>query len=746
MPGFVRCQLFLFAGLVGVSISGCEAVPEAPEDAGKQPPALVDPDGRTPEDVLELEVLLTRAARDDDVDAVRRLLAQGADPDGLSGTKARRYLYAAGRPGKWTGIQEPVTPLIAQFASEWDESINNYRLEIDPDHAAQITRLLLEAGADPDIRGGMGGFALQEAVEAKATESAKLLIEAGADVNLTRAGFTQIDIHYADPATALASAIRSEAYEIIPLLLENDADEWDEGYGMDALKRCAHNYDLRAMKLLLDHMDEDYPADAPMLSKALGELIQEWPGDSSFVKPQDLPRAKADWFDCFRMLVERGATLANTGDRGMVEYNSKKIDQPMFNAWLSNAGRQGLDPPPVRSGVFQDYVIDENLDALKRSLAAGTDPNTLHYAFGNEPEHPLFVAGIWFDDDRDNEITRLLVEAGFDLQLHDMEGRTLLHHAVDESSLVFVRYLIEKGADVNAQDSQGFTPVELVWGDGPVRENIEKSLRGADGKPGPKGTIPAAKVRDEPQYIVSSEPVLENMVGFVVPKVRAGFEQAVALQRYLSDPGLGMLYSAEGFEIERIYRYKLPEGPDAFLVFEKQKDAQGRSRFIFFRGDGAMLPRRPGEEWRMRVEDVVDLDADGSMEMLIDVTLRDNQTKVAALRIVPMKDPHADQVVVLLPHRDEPGAFAWRVGKPHWSNKTRPIEVGPMGKDGGLIWSAWEIQYEQDWLDERLSEGFGLFREPIVFPRQIVMDRKGDTLVAEAAQALAERMYPGRYE
>ena len=60
--------------------------------------------------------------------------------------------------------------------------------------------------ADPDLRDGFGTTALHEAASMGTLASVKLLVEAGARIDASRSGYTQIDIHHADPTTPLAEA------------------------------------------------------------------------------------------------------------------------------------------------------------------------------------------------------------------------------------------------------------------------------------------------------------------------------------------------------------------------------------------------------------------------------------------------------------------------------------------------------------------------------------------------------------
>ena len=58
------------------------------------------------------------------------------------------------------------------------------------------------------------------------------------------------------------------------------------------------------------------------------------------------------------------------------------------------------------------------------------------------------------------------LKRGGDINITDESGKTALHHAVSEDDDEIVKFLIEKGADVNALDNDGYAPIGYTYGDG----------------------------------------------------------------------------------------------------------------------------------------------------------------------------------------------------------------------------------------------------------------------------------------
>jgi hypothetical protein len=149
---------------------------------------------------------LARSAREDALDVVIAFLAAGIDPDALGGRAAAlaagrgtievlRLLLEAGADPNLPGGSFGQTPLIAAVLRD--------RIE--------AAELLLEAGADPDARTRSGAVALHFA---KDVETARLLLEAGADPGLADSR----------GATPLMGAILLGDVGLIELLLEHGAD------------------------------------------------------------------------------------------------------------------------------------------------------------------------------------------------------------------------------------------------------------------------------------------------------------------------------------------------------------------------------------------------------------------------------------------------------------------------------------------------------------------------------------------
>lgn len=98
-----------------------------------------------------------------------------------------------------------------------------------------VTRLLLDYGAEVNASAPSGSTALQEAVTCYSQETAlpelvELLVERGADVNLSRT----------PESGPLVLAASSAEVSIVEFLLDHDAEERYYGHALQLAARCGH--------------------------------------------------------------------------------------------------------------------------------------------------------------------------------------------------------------------------------------------------------------------------------------------------------------------------------------------------------------------------------------------------------------------------------------------------------------------------------------------------------------------------
>jgi ankyrin repeat protein len=112
-----------------------------------------------------------------------------------------------------------------------------------------------------------------------------------------------------------------------------------------------------------------------------------------------------------------------------------------------------------------------NIERLKKFLDHGLNPNHVRLTNWQHDKISLLHLAIYNFQARFNiktKITRLLIERGADVNAPDGRGRTPMHwaavHAVyfNGSESTWIDLLMENGADINARDNEGNTPLHTA--------------------------------------------------------------------------------------------------------------------------------------------------------------------------------------------------------------------------------------------------------------------------------------------
>jgi len=379
-------------------------------------------------------------------DVVQILLQQGADPNAVDAKGWNAILavafYCDIDPEKeWSSILQQL--IIA--GCEIDPIDMHGRtalhvvLEHDPPHdsALEVVRILIEAGAEVDARHGDNGWTpLMGAVEVGNLDAARLLVKAGADVNIANE----------EGDTAWNMALRW-GYPEIAALLEQAGAVAPAGVETDL-----HQAVLWGKAEAVEHLLEQ-GIDANSRNKyhqsALRVAIEAW-GKAEIV----------------RLLLDHGADV-NAADEtdilltAAVESYRPKVDR---HAILRLLIEHGADIPALQrdgSTVLQLAAQGADKEIVRILLEAGADVNAGDW----EGRTALMEAAHYGKGGN----VALLLEYGANVNLRTLTlpdsgyygGSTALIHAVKSQHLDIARLLLEHGADVNASDDAGYT--SLLW-------------------------------------------------------------------------------------------------------------------------------------------------------------------------------------------------------------------------------------------------------------------------------------------
>jgi len=337
---------------------------------------------------------------------VERLLAAGANPNSTLPSGETALMRCAR-----TGNAEAVRPLLARGADvnakDPEKGQTALMWAVAQKHAA-AAQALLEGGADVNARSNGGFTALLFAARVGDVASARVLLAAGADPNqATPDGM---------PALVLASASGQEDVGIF--LLENGADpNAADNSGATAL----HYALIKGITALNGVRYANYVAHwfRPSLTNLVRTLVSH--GADPNVRIVQPPR------------------VGGSGEEALIGATPFLLAAASPDPTVMRILHEGgADPLIATEGGLTSLMV-----------AAGT------------------ARGQDFDEDEKRlalESVQLAADLGADINATNESGLTALHGAAVNGADGVVRFLLERGADINAKDKYQQTPLSIASG------------------------------------------------------------------------------------------------------------------------------------------------------------------------------------------------------------------------------------------------------------------------------------------
>lgn len=433
---------------------------------------------------------LAWAAHWDDLDTAARLIAAGADPN------------AANALG--------VTPLMLASTNR----------------SARMAELLLDAAADPNAARPNGETALMHAALAGAADVARALVARGADVNaLTSRGFSPLMFAAAEGHAAVAGvlaetgadlAARTEA--IVPkqtgyrrsavtedgsprrlrdnqaLLIsqlpqDGDSEPRRPQGGFTPLLYAAMAGDLETVRTLVsagaDVNETAADGTTPLivtLQRGVEEGLWRLPGGRNqhvaaflLARGADPQLAEAGYtalhvasatgqYDAAQALLEHGADPDDTQLWMPQRFINAMIpgDAYLTTGWVSQiGGTPFMLAAKSADAAMMRLLVDHGADPL---LTAEGGANALMLAAGLAKRHATDVGYFIWEEDAAIEAIELAIELGLDVNAATDRGETALHGATRHAAHDVIRFLIARGADIEARTWADQTPLRIAEG------------------------------------------------------------------------------------------------------------------------------------------------------------------------------------------------------------------------------------------------------------------------------------------
>jgi ankyrin repeat protein len=393
--------------------------------------------------------LLLVAIRENNVNAVRRMLEKGADPTIIRNEDGYTLFHVA---------------------------VINYT---DRD----ILNLLLENGKVDinETTTEYGETALHMAIQNSNTATAEFLLSKGANLNVT-------DIFGRTP---LHLAVKyAKDMDIVELLLNHkdvDVNLMDD-YGQNALDYAMENengLDERIANLLKEkgvierenellrekNVSLEKLCIKNYISSNAEDEIERVLSDATVpvedkiarINEEHLISAITDWdVETVRNLLKNGADISSARGRdGMnaLHVASRYAETTDLIDAILDTGKIDINGGDNKYGRTPLHwaIMGTNRDINARHLIRkGADPTIAD----EEGDTPLHYAVLYAE--KIKEINLILENFLVDINCRGDKGRTALHHAIEARNVITVRYLLKKGADPNVADENGATPLHLA--------------------------------------------------------------------------------------------------------------------------------------------------------------------------------------------------------------------------------------------------------------------------------------------
>ena len=351
------------------------------------------------------ETVLMTCARAGEAAGVRALLARGADVNAKEPAHSQTALM-------WAAAQQHPDAVAALIEAGADVRVRSR------DYQQTVTSEVTQRAGREELNYAVtrgGSTALLFAARSGDVDSARLLLAAGADVNEA----------LPDGTSALVLAAHSGHGAVASLLLEKGANLDAAAIGYTALHAAVLRGDLNTVKALIAHKAN--------INAAITKGTPVRRNSQDFELPKTLVGATPYLLAAKFLEVESMRALAAAG---------ADTKMPM---------KDGTTPLMAAAGM--------GIVAPAQDEKRGTDRRGLAILDGGkaEPESQVLDA------------VSAALSLGSDVNATNPAGDTALHTASAQGHDTVVKLLIEKGADLNARNKRGLTPLGALLGRGGAR-------------------------------------------------------------------------------------------------------------------------------------------------------------------------------------------------------------------------------------------------------------------------------------
>ena len=447
--------------------------------------AGVDVDARRPDGVTAL----LWAAHRDDIETAELLLAAGADANAADDHGVTPLIRAAENAS--VALAELLLSAGAAASADQANGLTPLMVAARTGNT-DLVRTLLKHGANVNAATTeIGATALMWAVAAPHPAIAEALIAAGADVHVSTA----------KGMTPLLTAAQHGDIEMARLLIAAGADVNQPGAdGTYPLPfTIVDGHDDFVLFLLREGADPNTRIDGiPAMAAAAGNVdtwLSGWDqrhGDARYVSRYRSSGGRIYLTAAQRLPLVEALLAAGADPNGRIETSAmlmNYIGYPKKGAferfacgtgdlrgatalWVAAFGAASEGAYRSSAAGSENYRVESSAEIVRTLLDAGAD-QSLATDDGTTPF--MVAAGLgrstfrpnWTRGNRSRgaeEATRVLLEAGAEIDAVNEADFTALHGAAFRGLNEVVEYLVAQGADIDARDYRGRTPFRLAEG------------------------------------------------------------------------------------------------------------------------------------------------------------------------------------------------------------------------------------------------------------------------------------------
>ncbi|KAK4159023.1 ankyrin repeat-containing domain protein [Cladorrhinum sp. PSN259] len=409
-------------------------------------------------DASELNEALKLAAQRGSEQIVELLVYAGADINWKNDAGNTAVMFAVPR-----GHQEVVRVLIEQGADVDAKDSQGNGLLHWAIRYPETVRLLSDKGANVQARNHQGKTPLHWAAQEGQTETVQILLQSGSEINAKdKHGFTPLH----------SAALKGHHYTA-KLLLENGANPSEtDNNGWIPLHAALLNHHSSTITLLsqsLPNPQETITDFATLLSQPHTKPIlaslasQKSPSNT----PLSTPLLLAINSTHHSLLLSSLANLSSASEINSPDpvgtYTPLTLSCSLGLYQISETLLQNSASPniPDKTGTYPIHYAALNGDTALIELLLSFDADAGATIPGSNSATALLLASQQWYPLTVDALIRQQAQGADILNVPDQYGRTMLHYAAEqESGKALLRYAVtEKGADVDAQDLWGRTPL-----------------------------------------------------------------------------------------------------------------------------------------------------------------------------------------------------------------------------------------------------------------------------------------------